>query len=131
MQGELWKQAGRDLLATMREASGKAHDAAEFIGTSRLKLGSEYFEPAASETERTARDLAIAQHYLAAGQVDRTLFRRRTDPPLLAALTRVPRILLDLTDAELDELRSEYIAHYFPHTTAAFVALEDCLAAPR
>lgn len=132
LQGELWRQSGKDTLAVLRETAATAFDAHQDVAQARTRLGAEYGEPKDQDAAAVAAfDVALAQKYASAEPLGRAQMRDRTDPRVLAALTRAPRAISEITDAELAEMRERHIEVHFPYSAAAFEALEDCIDAPR
>jgi hypothetical protein len=129
LRDALWRESGEETLTTLREAAGKTFDAADHIAKNRARLAAEYFEPEATETERAAFDLAIAQKFAAAETAERLRMRLTRDPRLLAALSRVPHILSEVTDADLEEMRADHVKANFPNSDAAFDALRTAIDA--
>jgi len=131
LRDALWREAGKDTIATLRETAGVAFDAHDFIEKARAKLAAESFEPEQTEAERAAFDVALATKYASLPHAERLAWCYRGDPRILAALTRAPRAISEIADAELDEMRERHIATHFPHSLETFEALEKCIDPPR
>lgn len=133
LQNELWKApgGGKDALAVLRETAATAFDAHDFIVKETARLGVSYFEPEQTEAAQAVFDAVLAQKHAAAPPAERVRLRYSDDVRLLAALSRAPRAISEIQDAELDEMRARYVEVHFPHSHATFAALEDCIDPPR